>query len=83
MDDETEPNVSESIKIKNIECFNYNKETKTEDKIILSEMELNIEFPARELIQAATNVFEDRFGGDEIDRTMRGVIDGVINKYSR
>ena len=46
-------------------------------------MEFNIEFPAREVIQAATNVFEDRFGGDEIDRTMRGVIDGVINKYSR
>ena len=83
MDDETEPNVSESIKIKNIECFNYNKETKTEDKIILSEMELNIEFPAREVIRGVTNVFKDRFGGDEIDRTTRGVIDGVINKYSR
>ena len=50
---------------------------------MLSEMELKIEFPAREVKQAATDVFEDRFGGDKIDRIMRGVIDGVINKYSR
>ena len=62
---------------------NCNKESKTENIIILSDMELNIEFPAREVKQAATDVFEDRFGGDKIDRIMRGVIDGVINKYSR
>ena len=50
---------------------------------MLSEMELKIEFPAREVKRAATDVFEDRFGGDKMDRTMRGVIDGAINNYSR
>ena len=46
-------------------------------------MELKIEFPAREVIQAAKNVMKERFAGDEIDGTMYGVIEGVVNKYSR
>lgn len=51
--------------------------------IIISEMELDIKFPAREIIQAANRVLEERFARDGLERSVYGVIEGVANKYSR
>ena len=46
-------------------------------------MELQIEFPYREVKQVAKAVFEDRFHQDSIARAMEGIVEKVINKYSR